>query len=168
MDSNNLTSRLKSRIKALIKSFIPSVILKKRTNLLSQWHNFKTLSLTYNQYQSIKEWDCIDKRGRAIAWYTYSAIEYLSNLDFSNKAILEYGSGNSSIFWASRAREVISIESDREWFLKISKKALKNQQIFLIQDSRDSSTQNSGAQSIDSIESKYSKNSLGGGGHICL
>lgn len=58
--------------------------------------------------------------GEPLPWFTYPAIEYLKQLDFSGKRVFEYGAGNSSLFWAVRAREVVSVESSREWFDRIS------------------------------------------------
>jgi len=57
--------------------------------------------------------------GRPIPWYTYPAIEYLSHIDFSELKVLEYGSGNSSLWWTERCQELVSIENDQEWYKKI-------------------------------------------------
>lgn len=54
--------------------------------------------------------------GEPIPWFTYPAIEYLKQFDFSEKRVFEYGCGNSSLFWARHAKEVIAVESDRRWF----------------------------------------------------
>jgi len=58
--------------------------------------------------------------GEPLPWFTYPAIEYLKQFDFSDKRVFEYGAGNSSLFWASRAKEVVAVESDRRWFDRIS------------------------------------------------
>lgn len=61
---------------------------------------------------------CVDRDGNPIPWYTYPAIEYLSQFDYSGKKIFEYGCGNSSLFWAARAAFVTSIEDNPQWFDK--------------------------------------------------
>ncbi len=61
---------------------------------------------------------CFDRDGNPIPWYTYPAIEYLSQFDYSDKNVFEYGSGFSSLFWARRARQVISLEDNQVWFKK--------------------------------------------------
>ena len=66
--------------------------------------------------KSIDEKVCLDRDGNPIPWYTYPAIEYLSQFDYSNKKILEFGCGYSSLFWARRAEKVVSIEDDLNWF----------------------------------------------------
>jgi hypothetical protein len=57
-----------------------------------------------------------DSEGSPLPWYTYPAIEYLRQLDFSRCSVFEYGSGNSSRFWAEHARSVASVESDPQWY----------------------------------------------------
>lgn len=61
---------------------------------------------------------CEDKDGNPIPWYTYPAIEYLSQFDYSAKKIFEFGCGFSSLFWARRAEKVISIEDNQTYFAK--------------------------------------------------
>lgn len=71
--------------------------------------------------RSIDEKICVDKDGKPIPWYTYPAIEYLSQFDYSDKQILEFGCGYSSLFWAQRAKRVTSIEDNLNWFDKWKK-----------------------------------------------
>jgi hypothetical protein len=59
-------------------------------------------------------------------WLTYPMIEFLNGFDFSNKTVFEYGSGASTLFWATRAKEVISIEFDGEWHQSLLSKIPKN------------------------------------------
>lgn len=68
--------------------------------------------------KTLEEQACFDKNGNPIPWYTYPATEYLSQFDYSDKSIFEYGCGFSSLFWAQRARQVISIEDNPAWFEK--------------------------------------------------
>lgn len=49
-------------------------------------------------------------------WYTYPAIEFLNQLDFSHCTILEYGSGNSTKFWAERCKQLVSVEDNQDWY----------------------------------------------------
>ena len=68
--------------------------------------------------RSIDEKVCLDRDGNPIPWYTYPAIEYLSQFDYTKKKIFEFGCGYSSLFWAKRAQLVISIEDNPKWFEK--------------------------------------------------
>ena len=71
----------------------------------------------------MKKWSCLDREGRPIPWYTYPAIEYLASLDLSGMKVLEYGSGNSSLWWAERCKELVSVENDRAWYENIKNSA---------------------------------------------
>ncbi|EHR73395.1 hypothetical protein BurJ1DRAFT_4609 [Burkholderiales bacterium JOSHI_001] len=98
-------------LKALFK-IVPNPARKSLTN-------FHALARHYGQFTSMRKRSCVDRDGAAIPWYTYPAIEYLSNLDFSAKRVFEYGSGNSSVWWAGRCQHLIAIESDDGWYRQI-------------------------------------------------
>lgn len=81
----------------------------------------KFIEMWQNEYaiaRTIDEKVCIDKDGNPIPWYTYPAIEYLTQFDYRDKKIFEFGCGYSSVFWASKAEEVISIEDNPDWYLR--------------------------------------------------
>jgi hypothetical protein len=88
--------------------------------------NYKILSFDYGQFKTICRWECVDKGNNPIPWYSYPAIEYIKQLDFSDKIVFEYGSGNSTRFWASRCKKVYSVEDDQLWFNKIKCKLPNN------------------------------------------
>jgi hypothetical protein len=85
----------------------------------------------YGHHQSVLLGKPVDSDLNPIPWYTYPAIEYLKQFDFSDQNIFEYGSGNSSIFWASLAKSVTSVERDASWFEVISKSKSSNLNISL-------------------------------------
>ena len=111
----------------ILKKIVP----EKLKRIARQLINFKILSVDYAQYKTISNWECVDRKGNEIGWYTYPAIEYLNNLDFSQKSIFEYGSGNSSIFWAKKSKNIISIEHDEKWFNKVKSNLRENQTLLL-------------------------------------
>ena len=49
--------------------------------------------------RTIDEKVCVDRDGNPLPWYTYPAIEYLSQFDYGEKTIFEFGCGYSSLFW---------------------------------------------------------------------
>jgi hypothetical protein len=51
----------------------------------------KVLEVDYGHYNSSKKWSCTDKNGNIIPWYTYPAIEYITQLDYTDKAVLNMG-----------------------------------------------------------------------------
>lgn len=71
--------------------------------------------------KSIDEKICADKDGNPLPWFTYPAIEYLGQFDYSDKSILEFGCGYSSLFWARKAKFVLALETDAKWYQKWNK-----------------------------------------------
>jgi hypothetical protein len=100
-------------------------------------NNYKILSRDYGHYQSAKLWQSIDKNGNPIPWYSYPMVEYLKQLDFSQKTIFEYGSGNSTLFWASRSKRVVAVEDDPAWYALIKPKLPANVEYILVDNKAD-------------------------------
>lgn len=68
--------------------------------------------------RTLEQQNASDAEGQPLPWYTYPAIEYLKQFDFSGKKIFEYGCANSSLFWAERALKVVSVEDNLTWYHK--------------------------------------------------
>jgi hypothetical protein len=81
--------------------------------------NYKHLSVNFGQFKTMKQLAPVDRDGNPIPWYAYPAIEYIKQLDFSSKAVFEYGSGNSSVFWSQRCKKLVSVEDDQKWYNKV-------------------------------------------------
>lgn len=110
-------------------------ILRRVFPVLAKWLiNCRLLGYQYGQVKSIREKKPIDKDGKPIPWYTYPALEYLNQFDFSEKNLFEFGSGNSSLYWASRVNTVVSVESDPQWYSHVKNSLQSNQKLFLRQD----------------------------------
>jgi len=74
----------------------------------------------YGHQKSVLLGKPVDASLKPVPWYTYPAIEYIRQFDFSTKNIFEYGCGNSSIFWAKLAKSVTSVEIDPQWYENIN------------------------------------------------
>jgi hypothetical protein len=57
----------------------------------------------------------VNRHGGPLPWYTYAAIDFLSAQDFAGRSILEFGGGQSTMWWANRAERVVALEGDPEW-----------------------------------------------------
>ena len=80
------------------------------------WRLFKIVNFDYGHLRSVAVEKPLDSAGDPFPWYTYPAIEYLKQLDFSDKTVFEYGSGHSTLFWGSRAATVCSVEHNAQWY----------------------------------------------------
>ena len=58
----------------------------------------------------------VGRKGHPLPWYTYPAIHFLSTIDFSGLSVLEFGGGQSSVWWGKRAQSVVCLETDLGWF----------------------------------------------------
>ena len=68
----------------------------------------------------------IDKNGNPIPWFSYPAIEFLKEMNFSDCSVFEYGSGNSTFWWAEQARKVTAVEHDKKWYMQLQEKLSGN------------------------------------------
>lgn len=58
----------------------------------------------------------VDRSGKPLPWYTYPAIDFLrSQAPFDSRRVLEFGSGQSSLWWAANGASVLALEDDAEW-----------------------------------------------------
>jgi hypothetical protein len=61
----------------------------------------------------------VSRRGAPLPWYTYPSIDFLKYRNYSDKTILEFGGGQSTLWWAERARQVVTIEGNHDWYLQL-------------------------------------------------
>lgn len=71
-------------------------------------------------FRSALKMAAVSKNGKPIPWYTYPSIDFLKVRNFTGKAILEFGGGQSSLWWAERAQNVVTLEGDKSWYEKIA------------------------------------------------
>ncbi len=69
--------------------------------------------------RSQSEQMCVDKYGMPIPWLNYPFINFISERLHKNLNIFEYGSGQSTLFWAERLKSVHSVEHEKVWFNKV-------------------------------------------------
>lgn len=116
-----------SAVKKFIRKLIPNRIQAARICL-------KILESDYGYKNSVETQSSVDGKGNTIPWFAYPAIEYIKQFDLSDKVIFEYGSGNSTRFWETRAKRVISIEHDEKWFNKMKSLVSSSTELRLILD----------------------------------
>lgn len=121
-------------MKQFIKKIVPPRLYRSLRHLNTLFRSACVVFCDYGHYVSVCKELPIGKNGEIIPWYTYPAIEYLRQLDFSKKRVFEYGCGYSSLWWAGRAGEIFSVEDDEHWYQTINQKKLPNQKIFFYKD----------------------------------
>ena len=68
--------------------------------------------IEFGHFKSAFAKKALSRRGKAIPWFTYPAIDFLVTRDFSAPSILEFGGGQSTKFWGGVARDVTTFETD--------------------------------------------------------
>jgi hypothetical protein len=72
--------------------------------------------------KSLVSGESVDGNGPA-PWVTYPALKFIERLVSPQLKVFEYGCGNSSLWWSSRADSVVSVEHDARWAGKVSNRA---------------------------------------------
>lgn len=99
---------------ALIQLFIKPKRLK---SILS--FNHKGYLKEIGWFNAFETQSAIDAAGMPIPWVTYSFIDFIKERLNKQHQIFEFGSGNSTFFYAKYAGAVVSVEHDKDWFNKI-------------------------------------------------
>jgi len=79
----------------------------------------------------------VDGDGDPIPWVTYSFIDFIKGRLNKQLTIFEFGSGNSTFFYAKYAGIVVSVEHDKEWFDKILSTKPENAELIYCELVRD-------------------------------
>jgi hypothetical protein len=75
----------------------------------------------------------VDRRGYPLPWYTYPCIDFLRFRDFAGKRILEFGAGQSTVWWASVAQYVLALEGEVEWIAELTRRVPVNVTLRLVE-----------------------------------
>ena len=86
---------------------------------------------TIGWFDAFKKQQAIGHNGEPLPWVTYSFIDFIKPRLNNQFSIFEYGSGNSTLFYAKNVKRVVSVEHDETWYKKImDKKAPNTEMIF--------------------------------------
>lgn len=69
--------------------------------------------------------------GSPVPWMTYSAISILEKRLTPDLTVFEFGSGNSTLFFARLVSKVVSVECDRDWYETLSRALPANVELLL-------------------------------------
>ena len=80
--------------------------------------------------KSIKTRKIVDAAGKPLPWVTYPFIQFIAPRLSKDFAIFEFGSGNSTRYYAERVTSVTSVEHDRVWYDKVCSTMPANANLF--------------------------------------
>ena len=114
------------RTTAFLKNYLPSFMWRWVRGLFTALLTPIRFSLYSGHLRSSLRAASVNRKGSPIPWYTYPAIDFLLSREFSQKEVLEFGGGHSTLWWAERAKWVITFEEDLDWFSNLSGKCPSN------------------------------------------
>ncbi len=122
-----MASSLRFKISTLIGLFSEPKVLK---FIISQRYT----GFLYEQgwYLSYKSGSSVDKDNNPIPWMTYSFIDFIKERLYKELIIFEFGSGNSTIFFAKRVKSVIAAEHNAKWYEEVKDKVPNNAEVKLV------------------------------------
>ncbi len=116
----------KEKVKAILQLLVEPKVL------------VKLLSLRLTGYLADVGWFNAFKSGKPVGnnfeplpWFTYSFIDFLTERLNNKLNIFEFGSGNSTLFFAKRIKYVTSVEHNVEWYNKLIRKIPDNVNLLL-------------------------------------
>lgn len=68
----------------------------------------------------------VNKDGSPLPWVTIPFIDFIVNRLTSEMTVFEFGSGNSTLFYSKKVKEVYSLEHDKDWADRIKKNIPSN------------------------------------------
>lgn len=115
------------------RSTIMSLPLIGRLISLSKFSRKGHYLMQTGWFHSSASYSSIDASKNPIPWLTYPAIDFLTPRIKSTFRVFEYGSGNSTLWWAPRVKEVIAVEHNAAWAKQVEAniKHLANAQVIL-------------------------------------
>lgn len=83
-------------------------------------HSNKKEEISINDNYEINQWQKIDTSNNLVfPWYSFEMLDELKKWDTSNWNIFEYGGGLSTLWWRDKSKNVVSIDSSKNWCEKM-------------------------------------------------
>jgi len=113
------------KIKRVLNVFLQPRLLKQLFSMETSGYLYET-----GWIEAFKRQLPIDRDEKPLPWVTYSFIDFISDRLDKNMDIFEYGSGNSTLWYAQKVNSVTSVEHDKQWFEKIKNSMPDNVSIY--------------------------------------
>ncbi|ODS81041.1 MAG: FkbM family methyltransferase [Cytophagaceae bacterium SCN 52-12] len=83
----------------------------------------------YGWLRSYREKQSVDEDGNPVPWYTYPFTKFIRTRLRPDFTVFEYGSGNSTFWYAGLISSITAVEHEREWFEFMKPKLPRNAKI---------------------------------------
>ncbi|MEO0405916.1 MAG: hypothetical protein AAF289_01060 [Cyanobacteria bacterium P01_A01_bin.135] len=78
----------------------------------------------------------VDAAEEPLPWWTYPAIEFIATWVRPEMRVFEYGGGHSTLWWAERVQQVITVDHDQNWVTKVAGRLSSPHQITCVAANR--------------------------------
>jgi hypothetical protein len=102
-----------------LKDYLPNWLWKPIRSVSTAILTPVLFSLRSGHFKSSFKGFAVSAKGEPIPWYTYPCIDFLRQRSYEDKRVLEFGGGQSTLWWARRARHIVTFEGDRDWYNQI-------------------------------------------------
>jgi len=110
-----MTTKL-HKYSTLLKRMLPPAIWQPARALLTGVITPIRFSHKTGHWKSSLRMSACSSDGTLIPWYTYPAIDFLMQRNFEDRNVLEFGGGQSTLWWSMHARSVLTIEDNSDWY----------------------------------------------------
>jgi len=107
--------KIKEKIRVLLQ-----LLIKERSTLealLSLKHSGYLVDVGW--FNAFKNKSSVGKNNEPIPWVTYSFIDFILPRLNKNLELFEFGSGNSTLFYARYVKSILTVEHNKNWYNKI-------------------------------------------------
>jgi hypothetical protein len=104
---------------APIKKLLPEAVWSPVRSLATAVITPVRFSTKTGHWKSSLRMSACHANGSPIPWYTYPAVDFLAQRKFDGRNVLEFGGGQSTLWWAARAQSVLTIEENIDWFARL-------------------------------------------------
>jgi hypothetical protein len=82
-------------------------------------------------FNAIKTKSSVDQNFKPIPWVTYPFLDFITERLNKDLEVFEFGSGNSTLFFSKRVRQITSVEHNKEWYNNLIGKIPENVKLML-------------------------------------
>lgn len=77
-------------------------------------------------FRSYREGKPVDYDGNPLPWVTYPYIDFMTHKLDNSFHLFEFGTGNSTLWYAKRVKKVVAVEHDDAWFKSVRSQIPEN------------------------------------------
>ncbi|MDP9091574.1 MAG: hypothetical protein M3N95_01140, partial [Actinomycetota bacterium] len=119
--TNPLTQRRQptSTLRRILRLVLPPPVYRAIRSLFMALFTPSFYAAQHGFYRSALSRSVVAAGGAAAPWMTFPLVTFLDKLCFRGRTVIEFGAGQSTIWWGARADTVLALETDPQWSRRI-------------------------------------------------